>query len=95
MSIESDYKDALALRAAAEVANRHAAKAEEPFVEIAWKIAREIEPLADGNLIEFKEDKVVFSCTGTGIHSDEQWSDEFKVEMLFERMREAQGRRES
>jgi hypothetical protein len=79
--IRLKYEEMLALR-------KRADEAEAVFRKIAEDIAHKRAPLASCDSIVFKEDKVFFSCRGTGIYSHDEWMEEFPVELLLQRAAE-------
>lgn len=72
------YREMLELR-------RQADEAEKAFTDLAWEIAQEQDEMASRESLIFEEKRVRFSCRGTGIYSQEEWYEEFPVELLFDR----------
>jgi len=87
----NDYDTLLSLRHEADAADRKASEAEEPWKEMAYKIAFEMKGLCGRGEVRFERDRFLVPCHGTGIYSHEMWWESFPIEPLLNRMRESSG----
>lgn len=90
-----DYDELLGLWDAAAAAEKKAAEASKPWEDLAHKIARETKGLEGYGEVRFEKTRFRIACEGTGIYAHETWWEDFPIQLLIDRMREAGGVRQS
>lgn len=83
------YDELLGLWDAAAAAKKKAAEASKPWEDMAHKIAGETKGLEGYGKVRFEKTRFLIACQGTGIYADDWWEEDFPIQLLIDRMREA------